>query len=102
MPRLKSYRTFAISRCEVTNPYIEDRCCYEYTRHTIRSSMRDGKRVHHIVDLEISQEVAEELIRKHKMHKVVNSPLGTIWDTSPSLNEECQRLGITYTSNRAE
>ncbi len=100
MPKLKNYPIFAISRCEVTNPYIEDRCCYEYTRHTIRQSMRDGKRTYHIIDLEISQEAAEELISKHNMQMVVCSPLGIIWDTSPSLKEECRRLGITYTLNR--
>ena len=102
MSRLKTYPILAISRCEATNPYIEGRCCYEYTRHTIRKTNRAGKVYYHIIDLDITKEQAEELIRKHKMRKVVSSPLGIIWDTTPSLKDECKRLGITYSMNRGE
>lgn len=99
MARLKDYKVFAISKCRVYNPLIPEWSCTEYTRHTITWYNQDGVRVPRLTDLVITAEKAQELIAKHKMRVALSSPYGVVWDTTPSLKDECRRLGITYSEH---
>lgn len=89
-------KIFAISKCQTSNPLIVGWCGTIYTKHYLQKGMDEGKPRTWIVNVEISKELAEQLIQEHKMTIRVKSEDGTLWDTTPSLLDECRRLGLTY------
>ena len=93
-------KVFAISRCRTSNPLIPDVCGVVYTKHYIWRGRLNGENKIFIVDVEITKEEALDLIELFGMTKVLHNCDGTLWETTPTLRSECQRLGLTYTANR--
>lgn len=92
---------FAISKSYNRNPLILDYNGTTYTKHFLHSRKYKGKARWVIVDVELTKEEALTLIEQNNMSVAQRSNDGIIWDTTPSLRSECQRLGLTYTHNRS-
>lgn len=90
---------FAISKSYIHNPIFPEMGGVEYTKHHIQRGMHNFKPRWWIVDEVISKEEALALIDKHSMTRVYISDLGSLWETTPTLKSECQRLGLTYSKD---
>lgn len=92
-------KVFAISRCLTSNPLIEGWSGVVYTKHYIQLCSYKCKPRYYIVDMEITKELALQLIKKFKMKVCAQDGQNILWDTTPSLQDECKRLGLTYSQD---
>lgn len=92
-------KIFAIAKCETSNPLLPDVYGVVYTQVYISRNKIGAVDKHWVVCKEITKEEALALIERYEMTKVVHNKDGALWETTPSLRSECQRLGLTYTAD---